>query len=100
MSRNSPKQFREKTAVDLCRRNIEQAEIRLGREELGLPPERGLCLLMLQNATHILASVTRTDETAGLELRIAETHRQRAALDVRLARSDFRVVAGGKGVLS
>lgn len=100
MSRNSPKAFAEHTTLDLIRRNLEQAEIRNAREDVDLPPERGLVLLLLSNATQMLKGITRTEDTSALERRIAEAHRVRAAHDCKMARENFRVVPGGRGVLS
>lgn len=80
---------------------LRHAEIRLKGEERGMGvAERGLVDTLLRSANRHLSRVVRTDETSALEVRIAAAHRLRAALDCRLARSDFRVVEGGKGMLS
>lgn len=97
MSNKSVRQYAQREAIDLCRRNIEAAEIRLAREDNGLEPcERGLINLLLANASRDIKLITRTEDTDALELRIAQAHRLRAALDCRLRRDSFRVVDGGQ----
>lgn len=89
------RQHQEKADLDLVRRNLEQAEVLLARENVGLPSESTLANLLLQNATRLLHNVTRTVETNDLELRIAQASRLRAAIDCRQRRDSFRVVGGG-----
>lgn len=95
----------EKRAMDLAERNLHQAEIRLkGEETNGIIVERGLVKLLLDNANDHLSRIVRTvaneKKVKDMELRIAEAHRLRAALDCRLQRNSFRLVNGGEGVLS
>lgn len=95
MSAKSIKQHQEHICLDLVRRNLEQVEVLLARENVGLPSESKLANLLLENATRLLHNVTRTVETNGLELRIAQASRLRAAIDCRQRRDSFRVVGGG-----